>query len=71
MTWGFQANRNPPVLHTHDRSGRRIDEVEYHPAWHSLIEVGHLQAGEDVLIVSLPDTFKEKKRNVMKKENMG
>ena len=37
VAWGVQANRNPPVLHSHDRSGRRIDEVEYHPAWHSLM----------------------------------
>ena len=28
---GYQANRFPPVLRTHDRFGRRIDEVEFHP----------------------------------------
>ncbi len=40
---GFQANQNPPVLKTHDRYGHRIDEVEFHPAWHELmrIAVGH------------------------------
>jgi putative acyl-CoA dehydrogenase len=37
---GFQANRNPPVLRTHDRYGHRIDEVEFHPAWHELMRVG-------------------------------
>ena len=37
--WGRLANENPPVLHTHDRFGHRIDEVEFHPAWHSLMEV--------------------------------
>jgi len=31
---GFQANQNPPALKTHDRFGHRIDEVEFHPAWH-------------------------------------
>ena len=31
---GFQANENPPALKTHDRFGHRIDEVEFHPAWH-------------------------------------
>ena len=31
------ANIHPPVLHTHDRSGQRIDEVEFHPAWHTLM----------------------------------
>jgi putative acyl-CoA dehydrogenase len=43
IEWGFQANSNPPKLHTHDRFGNRIDEVEFHPAWHQLMEVaiGH------------------------------
>ncbi len=31
------ANRYPPELKTHDRQGRRRDEVEFHPAWHELI----------------------------------
>jgi putative acyl-CoA dehydrogenase len=35
--WGFQANENPPRLRTHDRYGHRIDEVEYHPAYHQLL----------------------------------
>ena len=34
---GFQANENPPVLKTHDRFGHRIDEVEFHPAYHTLM----------------------------------
>jgi putative acyl-CoA dehydrogenase len=34
---GEQANQNPPVLHTHDRYGHRIDEVAFHPAWHELM----------------------------------
>src|SRR5271166_7032507 len=28
---GVLANRNPPELDTHDRYGRRIDLVRYHP----------------------------------------
>jgi putative acyl-CoA dehydrogenase len=40
MTWGAQANEHPPVLHTHDRFGRRRDEVEFHPAWHALMAAG-------------------------------
>ncbi|MHB8572987.1 MAG: acyl-CoA dehydrogenase family protein [Candidatus Dormibacteria bacterium] len=39
IEWGFLANRNPPVLRTHDRFGNRIDEVDFHPAWHRLMEV--------------------------------
>src|ERR1043166_8299711 len=35
--WGFDANENKPVLHTHDRFGNRRDEVVFHPAWHSLM----------------------------------
>jgi putative acyl-CoA dehydrogenase len=35
--WAVQANANPPVLRTHDRFGHRIDEVEYHPAYHELM----------------------------------
>jgi putative acyl-CoA dehydrogenase len=31
------ANEHPPVLRTHDRYGNRIDEVEFHPAWHELM----------------------------------
>ncbi|MEU3850197.1 acyl-CoA dehydrogenase family protein [Streptomyces sp. NPDC029554] len=38
--WGAQANEHPPRLHTHDRYGHRIDEVEFHPAWHRLLGKG-------------------------------
>jgi putative acyl-CoA dehydrogenase len=39
QAWGVQANVNPPVLRTHDRYGNRIDEVEFHPSWHRLMEI--------------------------------
>ncbi len=35
--WARQAEEHPPVLHTHDRYGHRIDEVEYHPSYHRLM----------------------------------
>ncbi|MFD3475655.1 acyl-CoA dehydrogenase family protein [Streptomyces sp. NPDC058695] len=38
--WGVLANENPPRLHTHDRYGHRVDEVEFHPAWHRLMGKG-------------------------------
>ncbi|WP_207477226.1 isovaleryl-CoA dehydrogenase [Arenibaculum pallidiluteum] len=38
MELGDVANRCPPVLRTFDRWGRRIDEVEFHPAYHALME---------------------------------
>ena len=31
------ANRNPPELRTHDRFGKRVDEVDYHPSYHELM----------------------------------
>src|SRR5438552_2831770 len=39
LAWGRLANTNPPVLRTHDRYGNRIDEVEFHPAWHELMRL--------------------------------
>jgi putative acyl-CoA dehydrogenase len=38
--WGRLANENKPVLRTFDRYGHRIDEVEFHPAWHNLMKMG-------------------------------
>lgn len=38
--WSFDANRNAPELKTFDRYGRRIDEVNFHPAYHKLMDVG-------------------------------
>ncbi|MBY6680746.1 acyl-CoA dehydrogenase family protein [Rhodococcus sp. BP-316] len=35
--WGDLAEERPPVLHTHDRYGNRIDEVVYDPAYHELM----------------------------------
>ncbi|GAB2485050.1 acyl-CoA dehydrogenase family protein [Comamonas humi] len=33
------ANRHTPELHRYDARGRRIDQVEFHPAWHRLLEL--------------------------------
>ena len=38
--WAVQANENPPRLRTHDRHGHRVDEVDFHPAWHRLLGKG-------------------------------
>ena len=35
---GALANRNQPELDTHDRYGRRVDLVRYHPAYHALMK---------------------------------
>ena len=38
-----EANRHVPELRTHDRFGHRIDQVDFHPAWHELMALcfGH------------------------------
>jgi putative acyl-CoA dehydrogenase len=36
---GRLANRHTPELRTHDRFGHRIDEVEFHPAWHEIMAI--------------------------------
>ncbi|MBA3476403.1 MAG: acyl-CoA dehydrogenase family protein, partial [Actinobacteria bacterium] len=40
LEWGRLANEHPPTLRTHDRYGERVDEVEFHPAWDSLVRLG-------------------------------
>jgi putative acyl-CoA dehydrogenase len=39
-----RAERNPPVLRTHDRYGNRIDQVELDPSWHWLL-AGAIERG--------------------------
>ena len=35
--WAAQADGNPPRLRTHSPAGERVDEVDFHPAWHHLL----------------------------------
>lgn len=44
LEWGRLANLYSPVLRTHDRLGNRVDQVEFHPAWHELMRVS-VEAG--------------------------
>lgn len=37
--WSEQANQFEPELRNFDRFGHRIDEVEFHPAYHALMEL--------------------------------
>jgi len=39
MALGVAANVHRPTLHAYDRSGHRTDDVEYHPAYHRLMEL--------------------------------
>ncbi|MFF5183080.1 acyl-CoA dehydrogenase family protein [Streptomyces sp. NPDC000345] len=38
--WAVQANEHPPTLRAYDRFGHRVDEVDFHPAWHRLLGKG-------------------------------
>lgn len=40
MELGYTANENKPKLKTFDRYGHRIDEVEFHPAYHRVMQLG-------------------------------
>ncbi|MGO4761424.1 acyl-CoA dehydrogenase family protein [Cupriavidus sp. 2KB_3] len=37
QAWAADANRLTPELHTHSRTGERIDAVSFHPSWHALL----------------------------------
>ncbi len=37
MALGFEANENPPRVKLFDRYGHRVDEVQFHPAYHRLM----------------------------------
>ena len=50
------ANVHAPQLHSHDRSGRRIDQVEFHPSYHALMgaavrhgQLGSVHAGHSII----------------------
>jgi len=51
--WGEQANADIPRLRTFDRVGRRIDEVEFHPAYHQLMALS-LEAGASSIAWTAP-----------------
>jgi putative acyl-CoA dehydrogenase len=36
---GFDANKYLPSLRSFDRFGHRVDEVDFHPAWHELLTI--------------------------------
>ena len=36
---GFQANANKPVFRPHDHYGRRVDQIDFHPSYHELMNV--------------------------------
>jgi putative acyl-CoA dehydrogenase len=54
QAWAVQANRTPPLFLPYDRFGRRIDEVEFHPAYHQLMALG-LEAGVSGAAWNVPE----------------
>ena len=48
LALGAVANRCPPVLRAFDRRGARLDEVEFHPAWHRLMEAAMAARIDDI-----------------------
>lgn len=61
---GIQANAYTPVHKSHDRYGYRVDDIEFHPAWHDLMRLSvenelhalpwrHPQAGAHVARAAL------------------
>jgi len=36
---GALANQHGPVFHSHDHKGHRVDEIEFHPAYHELMQL--------------------------------
>jgi putative acyl-CoA dehydrogenase len=55
IRWGFEANENPPKLKTFDRYGHRIDEVEFHRAWHDLMRLAVAHELHSLPWTSAPD----------------
>ena len=39
------ADRNPPVLRTHDATGERVDEIVFHPAYRAMEEIAFRRFG--------------------------
>ena len=40
MQLGFRANENRPKFRPFDAYGNRVDEVEFHPAYHRIMQIG-------------------------------
>jgi len=36
---GFDANAYKPTLMTHDRYGERVDQIDFHPSYHQLMQI--------------------------------
>lgn len=48
LAWGEEANRHPPEFVPFDRYGRRLDEAQFHPSYHSLMRLAMDHGVHDV-----------------------
>ncbi|MFC3216604.1 hypothetical protein [Comamonas sp. JC664] len=53
--WPDQPNRHPPQLQQWDARGRRIDQVEFHPAWHQVLAHYRAQQLIDMPFADAPE----------------
>lgn len=60
IDWGWRANQTKPRLMTHDRFGHRVDEVDFHPAYHHLMDLGISQQVSSVAWQHLASAEKQK-----------
>ncbi len=63
--WGRDANRYHPELITHDRYGNRVDQVEFHPSWHALMELSISHRVHSLPWVSLEGGFVARSAQMM------
>lgn len=54
------ADQNPPVLHTHNKVGERIDAIEYHPSY---VELQKMSYGEGILSLKYDQEFLKKNKD--------
>jgi putative acyl-CoA dehydrogenase len=52
LRWAEEANRFKPELKSFDQVGRRIDVVDFHPAWHALLG---LMRGQNLIALPFTD----------------
>src|SRR5438067_588057 len=52
-----RADKSPPVLHTHDPRGHRINQVEFHPDYLALMKMSY---GEGIVSMKYEPGFLER-----------
>lgn len=66
--WSHDADHHGPRLVTHDRSGNRIDEIEYHPSYRKLQELGY---GSGIVAATYDPKLKDERADAPKSLTFG